>query len=122
MRIHWVRIVLTAAAVEAVLLVIAIPLNMSATGQRALLALVIPLCALGAFLGAWWAARKVGRLYVLHGLLVGAVAALIYGGLTLKITLPGAYIVANYLKLVGGAAGGLVAQLRSRDKPKPAPH
>jgi hypothetical protein len=122
MRIHWVRIVLTAAAVEAVLLVIAIPLNMSATGQRALLALVIPLCALGAFLGAWWAARKVGRLYVLHGLLVGAVSALIYGGLTLKITLPGAYIVANYLKLVGGAAGGLVAQLRSRDKPKPAPH
>jgi putative membrane protein (TIGR04086 family) len=121
MRVHWVRVVLTAAAVEVVLLGIAIPLNMSATGRRALLALVIPMCVVGAFLGAWWAARKVGRWYLLHGLLVGAVAALIYGGLTLKITLPGAYIVANYLKLVGGAAGGIVAQLRSRNKPKPAP-
>jgi putative membrane protein (TIGR04086 family) len=101
-RIHWLRVVLTAAVVEVVLLGIAIPLNMSATGQKTLLALVIPMCVIGAFLGAWWAAKKIGSLFLLHGLLVGVVAALIYGALTLKVALPAAYIVANYLKLIGG--------------------
>jgi putative membrane protein (TIGR04086 family) len=105
------RAILTAAVVEAVLLGIAIPLNMSATGQRTLLALVIPLCVIGAFLGGWWAARKAGSLFLLHGFIVGAVAALIYGALTLKVTLPTAYIVANYLKLIGGVGGGAMAQL-----------
>jgi len=114
MRIHWLRAILTAVVVEAVLLGIAIPLNMSATGQKTLLALVIPLCVIGAFLGGRWAARKVGSLFLIHGLLVGAVAALIYGALTLKGTLPTAYIVANYLKLMGGAAGGVMAQLLRR--------
>jgi putative membrane protein (TIGR04086 family) len=114
MRIHWLRAILTAVVVEAVLLGIAIPLNMSATGQKTLLARVIPLCVIGAFLGGWWAARKVGSLFLIHGLLVGVVAALIYGALTLKVTLPTAYIVANYLKLMGGAAGGVTAQLLRR--------
>jgi putative membrane protein (TIGR04086 family) len=119
-RIHWLRVVLTAVVVEVVLLAIAIPLNMSATGQKTLLALVIPMCVVGAFLGAWWAANKVGSLFLLHGLLVGAIAALIYGALTLKVTLPAAYIVANYLKLFGGAAGGMTAQLLRRGKLEPA--
>jgi putative membrane protein (TIGR04086 family) len=116
-RIHWLRIVLTALLVEAVLLGIARPLNMSATGQKTLLVLVIPLCVIGAFLGGWWAAQKVRSLFLLHGLLIGAVAALIYGALTLKVTLPTAYIVANYLKLIGGAAGGVMAQLLRRSEP-----
>jgi putative membrane protein (TIGR04086 family) len=120
MRIHWVRVVLTAAVVEVVLLGFAIPLNMSANGQKILLVLVIPLCVVGAFLCGWSAARRVGSLFLLHGLLVGVVAALIYGVLTVKLTLPTAYIVANYLKLIGGAAGGVMAQWPPRRKPEPA--
>jgi putative membrane protein (TIGR04086 family) len=95
MGIHWLRVILTALAVEAVLLGIAIPLNMSSAGQKTLLVLVIPICVIGAFLGGWWAAQKAGSRFVLHGLLVGAAAALIYGALTVKMTLPTAYIVAN---------------------------
>jgi putative membrane protein (TIGR04086 family) len=110
MRIHWLRVAVAAVVVEVVLLGIAIPLNMSESGQRVLLNLVIPMCVFGAFLGGWWAARTVGGLFLLHGLLVGVVAALIYGALTLKVALPTAYIVANYLKLIGGAGGGLAAQ------------
>jgi putative membrane protein (TIGR04086 family) len=117
MGIHWLRVFLAAFVVEVVLLAIAIPLNMSANGRAALLALVIPLCVVGAFLGGWWAARKAGRLFLMHGLLVGAVAALIYGALTVKVALPTAYIVANYLKLIGGAAGGLTAQALRRANP-----
>lgn len=119
-QIHWVRIILTALLVEVALLAVAIPLNLSANGRAILLAAVIPLCFVGAFAGGWWSAQKSGALFLLHGLLVGAVAALIYGGLTFRLSLPTAYIVANYLKLVGGAAGGLVAQLLRRTRPKPA--
>lgn len=95
------------------LLAIAIPLNMSEHGRAILLALVIPLCVIGAFLGGWWVARGAGSAFVLHGLLLGAAAALIFGALTLKVSLPTTYIVANYLKLLAGAAGGLMAHSRS---------
>ncbi len=97
----------------------AIPLNLSANGRAILLALVVPLCVIATFLGGWWVARRAGGLLLLHGLLVGAVAALIYGGLTWKVSLPTAYIVANYLKLIGGAGGGVMAQSLLRNKPAP---
>lgn len=115
-RIRWSRILLAAVVVELVLLAIAIPLNLSANGRAVLLATVIPLCVVGAFIGGWWAARRAGGLYLLHGVLVGAVAALIYGALTWKVSLPAAYILANYLKLAGGAAGGVLAQFLLRPK------
>jgi hypothetical protein len=119
-RIRWVTTILIAVAVELVLLGIAIPLNMSANGRAILLGIVIPLCVLGTFAGGWWAAQKAGQLFLLHGLLVGVFAALIYGGLTWKVSLPATYVLANYLKLVGGAAGGLVAQWLGRARPRPA--
>jgi hypothetical protein len=99
---------------------IAIPLNKSAHGRAVLMAIVVPLCVIGTFIGGWWAARGASRLLVIHGLLVGALSALIYGGLTWKVSLPTPYILANYLKLVGGAMGGLMAQLLLRTKPNVA--
>jgi putative membrane protein (TIGR04086 family) len=119
-RIHWLQIVLAAVLVEVVLLGIAIPLNMTANGRAVLLALVVPLCTVATFLGGWWVARRAGSFFLLHGLLVGAVAALIYGGLTWKVSLPVIYIVANYLKLIAGAGGGALAQWLRRNKPEAA--
>jgi hypothetical protein len=58
------------------------------------------------FVGGWWVARTAEGLF-LYGLLLGALAAVIYGGLTRRASLPVAYSVANYLKLAGGAGGGL---------------
>jgi hypothetical protein len=107
---RWLRIVLGAILIEVALFAVAVPLNMSATGRTALLALVIPLCVVAALLGGWWVARGAELMPVLHGLLAGALAALIYGALTWKVTLPTVYIVANWLKLVAGAAGGVIAQ------------
>lgn len=114
-HIRWVRIIVAAVLVEVALLAIAIPLNMSANGRAILLALVIPLCVVGVFIGGWWAAQRASGLFVLHGLLVGIVAALIYGALTWKMSLPTAYVVANYLKLVAGAGGGAVPLLMRRN-------
>jgi hypothetical protein len=118
-QLRWWRIVVGAVVVEVVLLGIAIPLNLSANGRAALLVLVIPLCVAATFAGGWWGARRARGLFVLHGLLLGAAAALIYGALTWKIALPTPYIVANYLKLVGGAGGGLVAQWFVKRNPRP---
>ena len=61
-------------------------------------------------------ARRADRFFLLHGLLVGAVAALIYAGLTWKVSLPTVYIVANYIKLIAGAGGGGLAQSLHRKK------
>jgi putative membrane protein (TIGR04086 family) len=118
-RIRWVRIIVAAVLVELVLLAIAVPLNMSANGRAILLAGVIPLCVVGTFIGGWWTARRADGLFLLHGLLVGAVAALLYGALTWNVSLPTSYIVANYLKLLGGAGGGLMAPVLRR-RPKAA--
>jgi hypothetical protein len=41
------------------------------------------------------------------------------GGLTWKVKLPAPYIVANYLKLIAGAGGGLTAQWLLRTKIDP---
>jgi hypothetical protein len=119
-RIRWLRIVGAAILVEIVVLVIAIPLNLSANGRAVLLAIVIPLCMTGTFIGGWWAARGAGRLFLVHGFLVGALAALLYGALTWKVSLPATYVVANYLKLAGGAMGGLAVQLILRSGRKAA--
>ncbi len=116
LQIRWLRILLAAIVIEVVLLGAAIPLNMSENGRAVLLALVVPLCVIATFLGGWWVARKAAGLYLLHGLLLGAAAALIYWGLTRKLTLPTPYIVANYLKLIGGMAGGLMARAMLRKK------
>jgi len=119
-RIRWIRIIVGALAVEIALLAVAVPLNQSASGRALLLAIVVPLCVIGTFLGGWWVARKADELLWLHGLLVGGLAALMYGGLTWKVSLPTAYVVANYLKLVGGTGGGLLAQYCASGRLRPA--
>ena len=62
------------------------------------------------FLGALWVCRRIESDFILHGTLVGVVAALIYVALTRAQPEPFAYIVAHALKLVGGVCGGFVAQ------------
>jgi len=64
------------------------------------------------FLGALWVGRQIESRFILHGTLVGLVAALIYVALTRAQPEPFAYIMAHALKLAGGACGGLVAQRR----------
>ena len=61
---------------------------------------------------AYWVCRKVESHVVLHGLLVGVTAIFIFVLLTQAEPEPPLYIVAHGLKLVGGAAGGLLAARR----------
>jgi hypothetical protein len=75
------------------------------------------------FLGALWVCRRIEPHFILHGTLVGVVAALIYVALTRAQPEPVAYIVAHALKLVGGACaflGWLCCQNRRQARGRPS--
>ena len=78
-------------------------------GDQAPLYVIPPTCVVMTFLLAFWVGRRAGSRFILHGTLVGVVAALIYIGLTVGQTLPLAYVVSHFLKVLGGMAGGFVA-------------
>jgi len=78
-------------------------------GDQAPLYVIPPTCLVMTFVFGFWVGRRAGSRFVLHGTLVGVVAALIYIGLTLGQTLPLAYVVSHFLKVLGGMAGGFVA-------------
>jgi len=81
-------------------------------GQRAFLASILIASAVMPFIFAVWVGRRVESRFVLHGALVGLVAALIYMGLAWGQRQPLLYKIAHGLKVVGGVAGGAVAARR----------
>ncbi len=113
-RVHWIRILVGGFLAEALLILIVIPINMK-FGQTPLL-YVAPIGSLmTCFLFAWWVGRGIESRFVLHGVLVGVVAMLIYLGLTRLQPEPFAYVIAHGLKLLGGAGGGWLAERRRAD-------
>jgi hypothetical protein len=110
--VHWVRILIGGFLAEALLVLIVIPINMK-FGQTPLLWIAPVGSLVTCFLFAWWVGRGISSRYVLHGVLVGVVAMLIYLALTRLQPEPFAYVIAHGLKLLGGAGGGLVAGRRS---------
>ena len=110
-RIHWGRILLGGLFAEVALILAIVPLGLR-LGEKFLHYAAPPGSFLMCFLGALWVGRRIESHFILHGTLVGVVAALIYVGLTRAQPEPFAYIVAHALKLVGGACGGFVAQRR----------
>jgi hypothetical protein len=107
-KIHWGRILVGGFLAEALLIVLVIPVAMK-WGQEPLLYLApagsLALC----FLFGLWVGRGVKSRFLLHGVLVGAVATVIYLVLTRLQPEPWAYVAAHGLKLIGGASGGWMA-------------
>jgi putative membrane protein (TIGR04086 family) len=83
-------------------------------GEQAPLYVIPPTCLVMTFVFGFWVARRAGSRFVLHGTLVGVVAALIYIGLTVGQTLPIAYVVSHFLKVLGGMTGGFAAARQFR--------
>jgi putative membrane protein (TIGR04086 family) len=115
-QIHWGRILLGGFLAELLVFAIVFPTR-TLFGQEAFLASILIASALMPFLFAVWVGRRIDSRFVLHGALVGLVAALIYMGLAWGQPQPLLYKIAHGLKLVGGAAGGVLA---SRRKPAAA--
>ena len=111
--IQWLRIVVGGLAAEAGPFIIAVVFYLLPNDSAQLLYVVPVACLCMTLLLGFWVARKAGGLFVLHGTLVGIVAALLYISLTLGKTLPPAYLVSHFLKVIGGAAGGLIAKHRA---------
>ena len=112
-RIHWIRALIGGFLAEASVFVLVIPVFLK-FGQHPLLYVAPVASLLMCFLFALWVGRGIESRFVLHGVLVGVVATLLYVGLTLARPEPFAYIVAHVLKILGGAAGGAVAGERRK--------
>jgi hypothetical protein len=114
MSIQWGRILLAAFLMELVLFAIAIPLNLS--GERQVALYVVPPAALFAtFAVTVWLGRGIASKLILHGALIGVVGTLMYVGLTRGRSEPWQYLVANALKVVGGASGGMALARRRQE-------
>jgi hypothetical protein len=112
-QIHWGRAVLGGFLAELCVFAIVFPAR-SLFGHQAFLASILIASAAMPFLFALWVCRRIESRFVLHGALVGLVSALFYLALAWGQPQPLLYKVAHGLKVVGGAAGGLLA---SRRKP-----
>ena len=115
-RIHWGRIVVGGLLAEVALILAIVPLGLR-LGDNFLHYTAPPVSFVTCFLGALWVCRRVESHFILHGTLVGVVAALIYVALTRAQPEPFAYIVAHTLKLAGGACGGFFSQRRRSTSP-----
>lgn len=120
-RVHWGRILIGGLLAEVALILVIVPLGLR-LGDSFLHYTAPPGSFVMCFLGALWVCRRVESHFILHGTLVGVVAALIYVALTRAQSEPFAYIVAHLLKLVGGACGGFVAQRRRSPSPAETVH
>lgn len=109
-KVRWWRILLGGFLAELALLAIAVPAYLLPNGATLLLYVIPPACLIATLIFGYWVARKAEGRFILHGVGVGVVAALLYVGMTWGQTLPVVYLVSHFLKVIGGAAGGFIAQ------------
>ena len=108
-RIHWVRVLIGGFLAEVSVIAVVIPVFLL-FGQYAVSYAALSGSLVMCFLFALWVGRSVNSRLVLHGILVGVVATILYVGLTRGRPEPPAYLVAHVLKILGGAAGGFFAE------------
>jgi hypothetical protein len=114
-RIHWGRAAAGGILAELTVFAIVFPVRY-AFGEQAFLASILLATTVMPFVFALWVARRVESRLMLHGALVGLTAALLYIGLSWGQPQPLLYKISHGLKIVGGAAGGLVASRRLRTR------
>jgi hypothetical protein len=108
---RWTRVFLGGVAAELAVFAIVFPV-LRFFGQTAFLVSILAASAAMPFLFALWVNKRVESNFMLHGLLVGAVAALFYLILARGQPEPLLYKIAHGLKLAGGLLGGLASALR----------
>jgi putative membrane protein (TIGR04086 family) len=111
--IRWLRVLLGGFLAEVLVIALVIPISLL-FGKNTLTYAAPAASLLACFLLAIWVGRRLDSRFVLHGVLVGVVATLIYVALTRGGPEPPAYLVAHALKILGGAAGGFVAARRQK--------
>ena len=86
-------------------------------GQERLGYVAPPASFVGVLIVGYWIARKAPQRAVLHGLLVGLIAMLIYLPIELSFDVTFAHYLSSALKVLGGAVGGFIVARPAAAKP-----
>jgi hypothetical protein len=113
--LRWERVLIGGFLAELLVFAIVFPV-LYFFGQQAFLASILIASFVMPFIFAIWVGNRIASRFVLHGALVGLVAALIYMVIAWGQPQPLLYKIAHGLKIVGGAAGGVVASRLKRAK------
>jgi putative membrane protein (TIGR04086 family) len=108
---HWGRVLTAGFLAELLVFAVVFP-SLYLFGQRAFLASILIASALFPLIMAFWVGRRIESRFVLHGALVGLVAALFYLMLAWGQPQPLLYKIAHGLKVAGGMAGGALSGRR----------
>lgn len=117
-QIRWLRVVIAAFIVEVGLVVTTVPFLLL-IGEQAFVTAVPVACLVVPFVVAWLAVRRLPAARLLHGVLIGVAATLMYFALvigTASIAEAAAaygvplFIVVNALRVLSAAAGGYAAE------------
>ena len=127
-RIHWKWILIAGFFAEATVFVIFFLLLFAATAAG-VPAIARPMGTLDyidamvssfaiVFLFTLWVGKRIESAFVTHGVLIGVLGILLFAimwiATTRSLAQPPLYVVAHVLKVLGGIAGGLVAEKRKR--------
>ena len=107
-RLRWGRVIAGGVAAELLVFAVVFPV-LHFFGQTAFLVSILVASLVLPLIFGVWVARRAGADFVLHGFLVGVVAAIVYLVVSWGRPEPFLYAVAHGLKVVGGALGGMVA-------------
>jgi hypothetical protein len=117
--LRWGRVIAGGVCAELAVFAIVFPVRYF-FGEQAFLASILLASAALPFVFAVWVRRGIESHFVLHGVLVGMVAALMYLGLAWGQPEPLLYKVAHRLKVVGGLLGGVAAHSIAVQRGRPA--
>ena len=127
-RIHWTRIVVAGFLAEATVFVIFFLLLLAATAAG-VPEIARPMGTLDyidamvssfgmVFLFTLWVGKRIDSAFVMHGVLIGVLGIVLFCSMwfatTESLPQPPLYVVAHFLKVLGGVTGGLVAEKRKR--------
>ena len=118
MGVRWGRVLAGGFLAELLVFAVVFPVQYF-FGQTAFLASVLIASAVMPFILALWVGRRIESRFVLHGALVGLVAALIYTGLAWGQPQRLLYQISHAFKVAGGALGGAVAARRKQTTASP---
>ena len=111
MRIRWGLILVGALLAELGIFAVVLPIRLLVS-EEAFIDSVSPACLAMTLVFGFWAGARARVKPLVHGGLVGVVAALLYMILTIGQTLPPEFMVGHAMKVVGGLAGGALAAWR----------
>jgi len=127
-RIHWTWIIVASFLAEATVIAIFFLLLLAATAAG-VPDIARPMSTLDyidamvssfamVFLFTLWVGKRIESAFVTHGVLIGVFSILLFTVMwlasTRSLAQPVLYVVAHVLKVLGGIAGGLVAEKRKR--------